>query len=142
LEQKLSASKEVELGTNFEPKFDSNGLITAISQDAKTGQILMVAYMNKEALDLTIQTGNAVFYSRSRKKLWKKGEESGHVQKVKQILADCDQDCLILKVEVDQGQCHVGYQSCFYRALKKGSASQLEFIAEKVYDPEQAYKKK
>jgi phosphoribosyl-AMP cyclohydrolase len=138
----LSASKEIELGTNFEPKFDSNGLITAISQDANTGQILMVAYMNKEALDLTIQTGNAVFYSRSRKKLWKKGEESGHVQKVKQILADCDQDCLILKVDVDQGQCHVGYQSCFYRALKKGSASQLEFIAEKVYDPEQAYKKK
>jgi len=139
--KKLSASKEIEIGTNFEPKFDSNGLITAISQDAKTGQILMVAYMNKEALDLTIQTGNAIFYSRSRKKLWKKGEESGHIQKVKQILADCDQDCLILKVEVDQGQCHVGYQSCFYRALKKGTASQLEFIAEKVYDPEKAYKK-
>jgi phosphoribosyl-AMP cyclohydrolase len=137
----LSASKEIELGTNFEPKFDSNGLITAISQDSKTGQILMVAYMNKEALDLTIQTGNAVFFSRSRKKLWKKGEESGHVQKVKQILADCDQDCLILKVEVDQGQCHVGFQSCFYRALKKGT-SELEFIAEKVYDPAEAYKKK
>lgn len=137
----MAASKEIEVGTNFEPKFDSNGLITAISQDAKTGQILMVAFMNKEALDLTISTGNAVFYSRSRKKLWKKGEESGHVQKVKQILADCDQDCLILKVEVDQGQCHVGYQSCFYRALKKGSPSQLEFVAQKVYDPEEAYKK-
>ncbi|MCE5341738.1 MAG: phosphoribosyl-AMP cyclohydrolase [Planctomycetaceae bacterium] len=138
----MSANKEIELGTNFEPKFDANGLITAISQDANTGDVLMVAYMNKEALDLTIQTGNAVFYSRSRKKLWKKGEESGHVQKVKQILADCDQDCLILKVEVDQGQCHVGYQSCFYRALKKGTKAELEFIAEKVYDPEQAYKKK
>jgi len=138
----LSASKEIELGTNFEPKFDSNGLITAISQDAKTGQILMVAYMNKEALDFTIQTGNAVFYSRSRKKLWKKGEESGHVQKIKQILVDCDQDCLILKVEVDQGQCHVGYQSCFYRVLKKDTTAKLEFVAEKVYDPEEAYKKK
>jgi len=138
----LSASKEIEIGTNFTPKFDANGLITAISQDAKTGEVLMVAYMNDEALALTIQTGNAVFYSRSRKKLWKKGEESGHVQKVKQILADCDQDCLILKVEVDQGQCHVGYQSCFYRALKKGTKSELEFVAEKVYDPEQAYKKK
>ena len=137
----MAANKEFELGTNFEPKFDSNGLITAISQDAKTGEILMVAYMNNEALDLTISTGNAVFYSRSRKKLWKKGEESGHVQKVKQILADCDQDCLILKVEVDQGQCHVGYQSCFYRALKKDNPSQLEFVAEKVYDPEKAYKK-
>ncbi|OQA03150.1 MAG: phosphoribosyl-AMP cyclohydrolase [Planctomycetes bacterium ADurb.Bin401] len=137
----MAAGKEIELGTNFEPKFDSNGLITAISQDAKTGQILMVAYMNKEALDLTISTGNAVFYSRSRKKLWKKGEESGHVQKVKQILADCDQDCLILKVEVDQGQCHVGYQSCFYRAVNKDNPSQLEFVAQKVYDPEEAYKK-
>ncbi|HAL44558.1 MAG: phosphoribosyl-AMP cyclohydrolase [Planctomycetes bacterium GWF2_42_9] len=138
----MSASKEIELGSNFVPKFDSNGLITAISQDANTGQILMVAYMNDEALELTIKTGNAVFYSRSRKKLWKKGEESGHVQKVKQILADCDQDCLILKVEVDQGQCHCGYQSCFYRALKPGTTSQLEFVAEKVYDPEAAYKKK
>ncbi len=138
----MSASKEIEIGTNFTPKFDTNGLITAISQDAKTGDVLMVAYMNREALDLTIQTGNAVFFSRSRKKLWKKGEESGHVQKVKQILADCDQDCLILKVEVDQGQCHCGFQSCFYRSLKKGTTSELEFVAEKVYDPEQAYKKK
>jgi len=97
--------------------------------------------MNREALDLTIKTGQAVFYSRSRKKLWKKGEESGHAQKVLQILTDCDQDCLLLKVEVNQGQCHVGYQSCFYRALKSGG-SELKFIAEKVYDPRQAYKKK
>jgi phosphoribosyl-AMP cyclohydrolase len=137
----LAADNKIELGTDFEPKFDSNGLITAISQDAKTGQILMVAYMNKEALDLTVNTGQAVFYSRSRKKLWKKGEESGHYQKVKQILVDCDQDCLILKVEVDQGQCHVGYMSCFYRMLKLGGGK-LEFVAEKVYDPKEAYKKK
>ncbi len=136
----MTADNKIELGTDFEPKFDSNGLITAISQDAKTGQILMVAYMNKEALDLTINTGQAVFYSRSRKKLWKKGEESGHYQKVKQILVDCDQDCLILKVEVDQGQCHVGYMSCFYRTLKLGGGK-LEFTAEKVYDPKEAYKK-
>jgi phosphoribosyl-AMP cyclohydrolase len=138
----LAADKQIELGKNFEPKFDSNGLITVISQDEKTGQILMTAVMNKEALDATIKTGQAVFYSRSRKKLWKKGEESGHIQKVKQILVDCDQDCLILKVEVDAGQCHVGYQSCFYRAVKKDSPGKLEFIAEKVYDPEQVYKKK
>lgn len=137
----MSASKEIEIGLNFQPKFGSDGLITAISQDAATGDILMVAYMNEEALGLTVKTGNAVFFSRSRQKLWKKGEESGHVQKVQQILVDCDQDCLILKVTVDQGQCHVGYQSCFYRALKKGTESQLEFTAEKVYDPEQAYKK-
>ena len=138
----MSAEKQIELGTNFEPKFDSNGLITAISQDVKTGQILMVALMNKEALEQTISTGRAVFYSRSRKKLWKKGEESGHIQKVRQILVDCDQDCLILKVEVDQGQCHVGYKSCFYRAVRKNNPKELEFIAEKVYDPEKAYKKK
>jgi len=101
----------------------------------------MVAYMNDEALKLTLKTGNAVFFSRSRQKLWKKGEESGHVQKVQQILVDCDQDCLILKVTVNQGQCHVGYQSCFYRAVKKDSTDTLEFIAEKVYDPKEAYKK-
>ncbi len=138
----MTADKQVELGTKFEPKFDSNGLITAISQDAKTGQILMTAVMNKEALEQTIKTGEAVFYSRSRKKLWKKGEESGHIQKVKQILVDCDQDCLILKVEVDAGQCHNGYQSCFYRAVKKDKSGELEFIAEKVYDPEKVYRKK
>jgi phosphoribosyl-AMP cyclohydrolase len=134
----MSANPQIEEGLEFSPKFDSNGLITAISQDAKTGQILMVAYMNKEALDLTIQTGRAIFYSRSRKKLWKKGEESGHFQKVEQILVDCDQDCLILKVSVDAGQCHVGYQSCFYRAIND---KKLEFIAKKVYDPQHAYKK-
>lgn len=134
-------NKEIETGTNFEPRFDSDGLITAISQDAKSGQILMVAFMNKEALELTMKTGQAIFYSRSRKKLWKKGEESGHIQQVKQILVDCDQDCLILKVEVNQGQCHTGYQSCFYRAVKKGSLKELEFIAEKVYNPQKTYKK-
>ena len=101
----------------------------------------MVAWMNREALDHTIATGRATYFSRSRKKLWKKGEESGHVQTVRRILVDCDQDCLILKVAVDEGQCHVGYQSCFYRALKPGSATELEFIAEKVYDPTAAYKK-
>jgi len=137
----VGANQHIEEGLEFLPKFDGNGLITAISQDARTGQVLMVAYMNDEALRLTLETGNAVFYSRSRKKLWKKGEESGHVQKVQQILVDCDQDCLILKVAVDQGQCHVGYQSCFYRAVKKGTTQDLECIAEKVYDPKEAYKK-
>jgi phosphoribosyl-AMP cyclohydrolase len=137
----VSASTEIEEGLGFVPKFDANGLITAISQDAVTGDVLMVAYMNEEALNLTLQTGNAVFFSRSRKKLWKKGEESGHVQKVQQILVDCDQDCLILKVSVDQGQCHVGYQSCFYRAVKKDTENNLEFVSEKVYDPKEAYNK-
>jgi phosphoribosyl-AMP cyclohydrolase len=137
----VAADKKIEEGLEFTPKFDSNGLITAIAQDEATGEVLMVAYMNAEALDLTISTGNAVYFSRSRQKLWRKGEESGHVQKVQRILVDCDQDCLILKVRVDQGQCHVGYQSCFYRTLKKGSAKDLELTAKKVYDPAQAYKR-
>jgi phosphoribosyl-AMP cyclohydrolase len=137
----LAANNIIEEGTEFSPKFDDNGLITAIAQDTKTSQILMTAFMNRQALDLTIQTGCATYYSRSRQKLWKKGEQSGHVQKVQQILVDCDQDCLILKVNVEAGQCHTGYQSCFYRALKKDGDKELEFIAEKVYDPEKTYEK-
>ena len=131
----------VEEGLKFNPKFDSNELITAVAQDAKTGEILMVAFMNRAALDSTIQTGYATYFSRSRRRLWKKGEQSGHLQKVERILVDCDQDCLVLKVAVDAGQCHVGYRSCFYRALKKGTGEELEFIAEKVYNPEETYRK-
>lgn len=137
----MGASKIIEEGLEFTPKFDENGLITAIAQDANTGDVLMVAYMNREALDLTVKTGNATYFSRSRQKLWKKGEESGHTQKVHQILVDCDQDCLILKVTVDAGQCHVGYQSCFYRTVKKDCEDKLEFVAEKIYDPNVTYKK-
>jgi phosphoribosyl-AMP cyclohydrolase len=129
----------IEDNSDFNPKFDQNGLIPAIAQDAKTGRVLMFAYMNRAALDLTIKTGFATYFSRSRQKLWKKGESSGHLQKVEQILVDCDQDCLLLKVTVEAGQCHKGYQSCFYRALKKGSDKELKFIAEKVYDPEETY---
>jgi len=132
---------KIEQGLDFLPNFNAEGLITVISQDARTNQILMVAYMNKEALDETIKTGNAVFYSRSRKKLWRKGEQSGHSQKVIDILVDCDQDCLILKVQVDQGQCHVGYNSCFYRQLDKNNPEKLIFNAEKTYNPAEAYKK-
>lgn len=158
----MSTKHNLEENLEFTPQFDEKGLITAIAQDAQTGQVLMVAYMNREALDITIESGYATYFSRSRQKLWKKGEESGHRQKVEQILADCDQDCLILKVSVDDGQCHVGYQSCFYRALvrsefggqrsvKKSERStqhaarstniKLEFIEDKVYDPKEAYKK-
>ena len=136
------ATKHIrEEGLEFIPKFDDKGLIPAIAQDAETGQILMVAFMNRQALELTIKTGYATYFSRSRKKLWKKGQDSGHVQKVEQILVDCDQDCLVLKVLVDAGQCHLGYQSCFYRALKRGDSKELELIAEKVYNPQEVYKK-
>jgi phosphoribosyl-AMP cyclohydrolase len=144
----MGATQITEKSLRFTPKFDKNGLIPTIAQDAKTGKVLMMAYMNREALDLTIQTGCAVYFSRKRRKLWKKGEESGHIQKVEQILIDCDQDCLLLKVKAKGGQCHVGYQSCFYRSLKKGSSivkmaygKKLEFIAKKAYKPEKVYKK-
>ena len=138
----MGARQNIEDGVEFTPKFDQNGLITAVAQDAQTGQVLMVGYMNRQALDLTIQTGYATYFSRSRQKLWKKGQKSGHFQKVEQILVDCDQDCLVLKVTVDAGQCHVGYQSCFYRALKKGGDKELVFIAKKAYDPKKTYNKK
>jgi phosphoribosyl-AMP cyclohydrolase len=133
--------KTIEEGDDFAPMFDANGLITAIAQDAKTSEILMVAYMNAEALKKTIETGLATYYSRSRKKLWTKGEQSGHIQKVEQILVDCDQDCIVLKVRVEAGQCHVGYNSCFYRAVKTDNPGKLRFIAQKTYDPKEAYKK-
>ncbi len=137
----MGTQEDIEEGAEFIPKFDDNGLITVVAQDSQTGQILMVAYMNRQALELTIQTGYATYFSRSRQKLWKKGEQSGHVQKVEQILVDCDQDSLILKVAVDAGQCHVGYRSCFYRALKKNTDKKLEFIADKVFNPQKTYRK-
>ena len=137
----MSTKQDIEEGAEFIPKFDDNGLIPVVAQDSQTGQILMVAYMNRQALELTIQTGYATYFSRSRQKVWKKGEQSGHVQKVEQILIDCDQDCLILKVAVDAGQCHVGYRSCFYRALKKNTNKKLEFIADKVFNPQKTYRK-
>ena len=135
----MAAEQNIEEGKEFKPKFDDKGLITAIAQDSCTGDILMVAYMNRQALEMTIKTGIATYFSRSRQELWKKGQESGHIQKVEQILVDCDQDCLILKVKIDAGQCHVGYQSCFYRALQKNTDSKLKFIADKVYDPKTTY---
>ena len=113
-----------------------DGLIPVVVQDIKTRDILMVAYANEEAIELTRTTGFAHYYSRSRKKIWKKGEESGHVQQVVQILVDCDEDCLMYQVEQTGAACHTGYPSCFYRTLD-GSV-----ISEKVFDPEKVYKNK
>ena len=109
----------IELGANLNPKFDANGLIAAIAQCAKTKTVLMLAYMNKESLEKTIETKLAHYYSRSRKKLWLKGESSGQLQQVKEIRIDCDQDTILLLVEVDGdgGCCHVGFANCFYRRL-------------------------
>ena len=137
----MNNKEKIEEGLEFIPKFDEQGLLTAIAQDIQTNQVLMVAYMNKEALQATLETGYATYYSRSRQKLWQKGEQSGHRQKVEQILVDCDQDCILIKVSIDAGQCHVGYKSCFYRAIKTDDKQLLEFIAKKVYDPKDVYKK-
>ena len=117
------------------------GLVPAVIQDHASKRVLMVGFMNQEAFAKTVETGFATFYSRSRKKLWLKGESSGHKLVVRRISTDCDQDCVLLKVTVDAGQCHTGYQSCFYRAVKKGTADQLDFIAKKVFDPDKVYDK-
>ncbi|MFA6355517.1 MAG: phosphoribosyl-AMP cyclohydrolase [Candidatus Omnitrophota bacterium] len=121
-------------------KYDKNGLIPAVIQDYKNNEVLMVAYMNDVAVKKTIVTKLAHFYSRSRNKLWLKGESSGHVQKVKEIRFDCDADCLLVKVEQVGGACHTGYRSCFYRKLKdnKGNAA---VSGKKMFDPEKVYKK-
>ncbi|WP_202213020.1 phosphoribosyl-AMP cyclohydrolase [Methylacidimicrobium sp. AP8] len=139
----MSAGSEIEQSSRLEPRFDPAGTIPCITVDAETGEVLMVAYMNREALDRTIATGLATYYSRSRGKLWVKGEESGFVQQVREIRVDCDQDCLLLKVSVKGGaSCHVGYRSCFYRRLKPGSAEELEFTeSQKVFDPEKVYRR-
>jgi len=130
----------VELGESFAPKFDANGLIPAIVQDVQTGDVLMLAYMNESSLRETLRLGEAVYWSRSRQKFWHKGETSGHVQKVREILVDCDQDALVLRVEQMGGACcHNGYRRCFYRALNDEGHG-LRFVErEKAFDPESVY---
>jgi phosphoribosyl-AMP cyclohydrolase len=129
----------------FAPKFDADGLITAVATDAVSGDVLMVAHMNGAALRKTIESGEAWYYSRSRKALWKKGETSGHIQRVVELRVDCDQDALWLKVEqAGPGACHTGRRSCFYRAvpLARTGALRLEFRnADKTFDPHAVYTK-
>jgi phosphoribosyl-AMP cyclohydrolase len=138
------ADSDIEEGLTFTPKFDANGLVTAVVTDAKSGEVLMVAHMNDEALRKTIASGEAWYYSRSRKALWRKGETSGHVQRVTEMRIDCDQDALWLKVDQQGGgACHTGRPSCFYRAvpLGKSGAVALEFReAQRTFDPERVYK--
>jgi len=114
------------------------GLIPAIAQDAVTGEVLMLAYMNEESLEETIRTGRACYFSRSRNKLWRKGEESGNVQKVVEIRIDCDQDTILLKVnQIGGAACHTGHRSCFYRKIEDGSMVE---DGVKVFDPKEVYK--
>ena len=133
-----------EEGTQFSPKFDEKGLITAVVTDATDGNLLMVAFMNEEALALTLETGIAHYWSRSRQKIWKKGESSGNLQKIEEIRVDCDQDALWLKVHV-QGAgatCHTGHKSCFYRHLEmsNGVATLEEDDKNLMFDPDEVYK--
>ena len=117
----------------------SGGLIPAVAQDADTGEVLMLAWMNRDAYEETLRTGRACYYSRSRSKLWRKGEESGHVQEVKGIFIDCDADTVLLKVrQIGGAACHEGYRSCFFRQVKPDG---LQVVGERVFDPKQVYKK-
>jgi phosphoribosyl-AMP cyclohydrolase len=117
----------------------ANGLVAAIAQDADTGAVLMIAWMNREAFEETVRTNRACYFSRSRNRLWRKGEESGHVQHVKHIYIDCDADAVLMKVkQVGGAACHGGYESCFYREVTGG---QVKVIAEPVVDPKTVYKK-
>jgi phosphoribosyl-ATP pyrophosphohydrolase/phosphoribosyl-AMP cyclohydrolase len=115
-------------------KFDEKGLIPAIIQDNKSGQVLMMAYMNQESLAKTMETGRTWFYSRSRQQLWMKGEESGHIQELKQIFYDCDQDTLLIKVEQTGVACHTGHYSCFYRDIEGNEIEPTLIDVEKIYD--------
>ena len=119
-------------------KFDANGLIPAIIQDHKTGEVLMMAWMNRDSLDKTVQTGKTHFFSRSRNKLWLKGESSGHVQHVKSIRVDCDQDVLLIQVEQVGAACHEGYYSCFFREHRP--TGEWKTVGKKVFDPKSVYK--
>ena len=147
--KKRHTIKEVEEGKYLSPKFDENSLIPVITTDFKTGDILMHGYMNYEALKKTIETKEAHYWSRSRKKIWRKGQVSGFIQKVKEIRIDDDQDSVWLSVDIGNGSsCHVGYRSCFYRSIPLGKIKneeelEMEFKeTEKTFDPEKVYKDK
>jgi phosphoribosyl-AMP cyclohydrolase len=127
----------MEIKINFK---NEDGLLPAIAQDWQTGQVLMLAYMNREAWEKTLATRKAHYWSRSRNELWLKGGTSGHIQLVKEVLIDCDGDTILLKVEqLGGGACHTGYKSCFFQKINEDGTS--EIFEEKVFDPEEVYKK-
>jgi phosphoribosyl-AMP cyclohydrolase len=134
---------DIEEGLAFRPKFDASGLVTCVATDAVTGEVLMVAHMNDEAMRKTIASGEAWYFSRSRKALWRKGETSGHVQRVVEMRMDCDQDAIWIRVEQTGAACHTGRRSCFYRKVTAGEGgAQLSFVdADRVFDPKAVYRK-
>ena len=137
--------KQVEESTDLAPRFDESGLIPVVTSDYLSGEVLMQGYMNEESFKKSIEIGEAVYYSRSRKTLWHKGKKSGLIQIIKEIRIDDDQDCVWLRVDVKGGaSCHVGYRSCFYRSVpfgdKQKESQKLEFEEkEKVFDPKKVY---
>ena len=142
------SAHEIEEGRSLAPKFDADGLVTCVTTDAVNGDVLMVAHMNAEALARTIESGQAWYYSRSRRALWRKGESSGHTQRITEMRVDCDQDAIWIKVEqAGGGACHTGRRSCFYRAVPLGKAPDKSLVLEfreagKAFDPAKAYRGK
>jgi phosphoribosyl-AMP cyclohydrolase len=136
-------TQDREEGLAFQPKFDASGLLTCVATDAGSGDVLMVAHMNEEALRKTIASGEAWYFSRSRNALWRKGESSGHTQRVVEMRMDCDQDAVWIKVEQTGAACHTGRRSCFYRAVRGGEAGPglSPVDAERLVDPANVYRK-
>jgi phosphoribosyl-AMP cyclohydrolase len=137
-------NSETEEGLTFQPKFDASGLVTCVATDAASGEVLMVAHMNDEALRKTIASGEAWYFSRSRNSLWRKGETSGHVQRVVEMRMDCDQDAVWIRVEQAGAACHTGRRSCFYRKVDAGeNGARLSFLdADRRFDPAEVYGKR
>jgi phosphoribosyl-AMP cyclohydrolase len=134
---------DIEEGLKLQPRFDALGLVTCVATDAGTGEVLMVAHMNDEALRKTIASGEAWYFSRSRQSLWRKGETSGHVQRLVEMRMDCDQDAVWIRVEQSGAACHTGRRSCFYRKVDAGeSGARLSFVdADRLFDPKAVYRK-
>ena len=134
---------DIEEGPTFQPKFDASGLVTCVATDAATGEMLMVAHMNDEALRKTIASGEAWYFSRSRNALWRKGDTSGQTQRVVEMRMDCDQDAVWIRVEQTGAACHTGRRSCFYRKVDAGEGgAQLSFVdADRLFDPKAVYRK-
>lgn len=141
----MSTSGDIdrEEGLSLRPKFDASGLVTCVATDAATGEVLMVAHMNDEALRKTVATGEAWYFSRSRNALWRKGETSGQTQRVVEMRTDCDQDAIWIRVEQVGAACHTGRKSCFYRRIENGEGgAKLVFVDDKrLFDPSAVYKK-
>ena len=136
-------NSNIEEGLTFQPKFDASGLVTCVATDAATGDVLMVAHMNEEALRKTIASGEAWYFSRTRNALWRKGETSGQTQRVVEMRLDCDQDAVWIRVEQNGAACHTGRRSCFYRKVEAGEGgARLSFVdADRLFDPDAVYRK-